>query len=74
MIENCVGVAHGWTIPDHNAFDEDGSERHYRRLLTLLSEALYRAEIEWQMQSLISQQTWPHLRLSPDLEEVAVIG
>ena len=39
-IENYVGMAHGWTVPDHNVYDRAGSERHFRRLLTLLEEAL----------------------------------
>lgn len=39
-IENYAGMAHGWTVPDHNVYDRAGSERHFRRLLTLLKEAL----------------------------------
>ncbi|MGK9051770.1 dienelactone hydrolase family protein [Neorhizobium petrolearium] len=39
-IENYVGMAHGWTVPDHGVYDRTGSERHFKRLLTLLEEAL----------------------------------
>lgn len=39
-IENYVGMAHGWAVPDHGVYDETGSERHFKRLLTLLEEAL----------------------------------
>jgi carboxymethylenebutenolidase len=41
VIENYVGMAHGWTIPDHGAaYNEKGAERHWNRLLTLFDEAL----------------------------------
>jgi carboxymethylenebutenolidase len=40
MIENYVGMSHGWAVPDHQAFDETGAERHWKRLLTLFAEAL----------------------------------
>lgn len=39
-IENYVGVAHGWCVPDHNAFDARGAERHHARLTTLFAETL----------------------------------
>lgn len=39
-IENYVGMAHGWTVPDHSVYDKAGSERHFKRLLTLFEEAL----------------------------------
>jgi carboxymethylenebutenolidase len=40
-IENYVGMQHGWTVPDRNAiYNEEGAERHWRRLLTLFSETL----------------------------------
>jgi carboxymethylenebutenolidase len=39
-IENYVGMAHGWTVPDHSIYDETGSERHFKRLLTLFEETL----------------------------------
>lgn len=40
IIENYVGMAHGWAVPDHNVFDAAGAERHWKRLITLLEEAL----------------------------------
>lgn len=40
LIENYVGMAHGWTVPDHGVFDEAGAERHWKRLLTLFEETL----------------------------------
>lgn len=40
MIENYAGTAHGWCIPDHNAHDAQGAERHFRRLETLFAETL----------------------------------
>lgn len=39
-MENYVGVAHGWTVPDHSVYDKQGSERHFKRLLTLFEETL----------------------------------
>lgn len=39
-IENYVGKAHGWCVPDHGAYDAEGAERHWKRLLTLLSETI----------------------------------
>lgn len=40
MIENYVGCAHGWSVPDSRVFDAKGAERHWTRLLTLFGEAL----------------------------------
>jgi carboxymethylenebutenolidase len=40
IIENYVGMAHGWAVPDHSVYDETGAERHWKRLLTFLDEAL----------------------------------
>ena len=40
IIENYVGMTHGWTVPDHTAFDSAGAERHWVRALTLLRETL----------------------------------
>ncbi|WP_274628508.1 dienelactone hydrolase family protein [Arvimicrobium flavum] len=40
IIENYVGMAHGWAVPDHSAFNAAGAERHWRRLLTFFGEAL----------------------------------
>jgi carboxymethylenebutenolidase len=40
VIENYVGMAHGWAVPDHTMFDHAGSERHWKRVLTLFEEPL----------------------------------
>ncbi len=40
IVENYVGMAHGWAVPDHSVFDAAGAERHWKRLLTLFDEAL----------------------------------
>lgn len=40
VIENYVGMAHGWTIPDHGVYDVVGAERHWKRLLTFFEETL----------------------------------
>lgn len=40
VIENYVGMQHGWCVPDHSVFDAAGAERHWRRLETFLAEAL----------------------------------
>lgn len=40
-IENYKGMAHGWCVADHSVYDEGGAERHWRRLLTFLDEALH---------------------------------
>lgn len=40
VIENYVGSSHGWTVPDHLAFNADGSARHWKRVLTLFAETL----------------------------------
>jgi carboxymethylenebutenolidase len=39
-IENYVGMAHGWCVPDHSVYDEKGAERHWRRLTTFFAETL----------------------------------
>lgn len=39
-VENYVGMAHGWAVPDHSVYNKDGSERHFKRLLTLFEETL----------------------------------
>lgn len=41
VIENYVGMAHGWTVPDHSVYDARGAERHWDRLLTLFRETLH---------------------------------
>ncbi len=40
VIENYVGMSHGWTVPDSVVHDAKGAERHWKRLLTLLEETL----------------------------------
>ncbi|RWK62523.1 MAG: dienelactone hydrolase family protein [Mesorhizobium sp.] len=40
VIENYAGMAHGWCVPDHSAFDAAGAERHWKRLATLFAETL----------------------------------
>ncbi len=40
IIENYVGMAHGWCVSDHDVFDEQGAERHFNRLGTLFAETL----------------------------------
>ncbi len=40
VLENYVGMKHGWCVPDHGVFDEAGAERHWTRLVTLFSETL----------------------------------
>lgn len=40
VIENYAGMAHGWCVPDHSAFDATGAERHWKRLATLFNETL----------------------------------
>ncbi|KGM35151.1 dienelactone hydrolase family protein [Inquilinus limosus] len=40
IIENYVGMAHGWAVPDHSVYNETGAERHWKRLLTFFAEAL----------------------------------
>ena len=40
IIENYVGMAHGWAVSDHSVYDEQGAERHWKRLITLFEETL----------------------------------
>lgn len=40
IIENYVGMAHGWTVPDHGVYNEAGAERHWKRLLNLFDESM----------------------------------
>ena len=40
IIENYVGMQHGWTVPDHGIYDEAGAERHWKRLTTFFGETL----------------------------------
>jgi carboxymethylenebutenolidase len=39
-IENYVGMAHGWCVPDHSVYDENGAERHWKRLTVFFAETL----------------------------------
>ncbi len=39
-IENYVGMAHGWCVPDHGVYDPAGAARHLARLTTLYAETL----------------------------------
>lgn len=41
MIENYVGMAHGWAVPDHGVFNAAGAERHWKRLLEFFAETLH---------------------------------
>jgi carboxymethylenebutenolidase len=40
VIENYVGMAHGWAVADHSVYDERGAERHWDRLVTFFRETL----------------------------------
>ncbi|MEZ2333600.1 dienelactone hydrolase family protein [Mesorhizobium sp. RCC_202] len=40
VIENYVGVGHGWCVPDHSVYDEVGAERHWKRLTAFFGETL----------------------------------
>lgn len=40
VIENYVGMSHGWCIADHSVHDEKGAARHWRRLEGFFGEAL----------------------------------
>ncbi len=40
VIENYIGMSHGWAVSDHSVYDRGGSERHWKRLLTVLEETL----------------------------------
>lgn len=40
IIENYVGMAHGWAVPDHSVYNAAGAERHWARLNTLFAETL----------------------------------
>ncbi|MCX5495061.1 dienelactone hydrolase family protein [Kaistia dalseonensis] len=40
IIENYIGMAHGWTIPDHGVYDATGAARHWKRLLEFFEETL----------------------------------
>lgn len=40
VIENYVGMQHGWTIADHTSYNAAGAERHWTRVLNLFAENL----------------------------------
>lgn len=40
IIENYVGMEHGWAVPDHRVFSPAGAERHWARLATFFRETL----------------------------------
>jgi carboxymethylenebutenolidase len=40
IIENYVGMSHGWAVPDHAVYDERGAERHWKRLIAFFAETL----------------------------------
>ncbi len=40
IVENYVGMGHGWAVPDHTAFDAAGAERHWKRLTGFFAETL----------------------------------
>lgn len=40
IIENYVGMGHGWCVPDHGVYTEAGAARHWRRLAMLFEETL----------------------------------
>jgi carboxymethylenebutenolidase len=41
VIENYVGMAHGWAVSDHSVYDSTGCERHWKRLLAFFGETLH---------------------------------
>lgn len=40
IIENYVGMQHGWAVSDHSIYDPVGAARHWKRLLSLFEETL----------------------------------
>lgn len=40
ILENYVGMGHGWCISDHSVYDASGAERHWKRLTTFFAETL----------------------------------
>jgi carboxymethylenebutenolidase len=40
VLDNYVGMKHGWCVPDHGVYDPGGAERHWNRLATLFAETL----------------------------------
>lgn len=41
VVENYVGMQHGWCMPDHRVHDEAGAARHWKRLAVLFQETLF---------------------------------
>jgi carboxymethylenebutenolidase len=41
IIENYVGMGHGWAVPDHGVYNAAGAERHWVRLSALFAETLH---------------------------------
>jgi carboxymethylenebutenolidase len=40
-MENYVGMAHGWCVPDHGVYNATGAERHWKRMLAFFDETLH---------------------------------
>lgn len=40
ILEDYIGMNHGWCVPDHSVYDPEGAERHWARLKTLFAEKL----------------------------------
>jgi carboxymethylenebutenolidase len=40
IVENYVGMAHGWAVSDHSVHDARGAARHWKRLLEFFAETL----------------------------------
>lgn len=40
IMENYIGMRHGWCVPDHGVFDPAGAERHWSRLAMFFRETL----------------------------------
>ncbi|MBS9720810.1 dienelactone hydrolase family protein [Tianweitania sp. BSSL-BM11] len=40
IIENYVGMQHGWAVSDHDIYDPQGAQRAWTRMLTLFNETL----------------------------------
>lgn len=40
ILENYVGMGHGWCVSDHGVYDAAGAERHWKRLTALFEETL----------------------------------
>jgi carboxymethylenebutenolidase len=40
IIENYVGMQHGWAVSDHDVYDAHGAERAWKRLFALFNETL----------------------------------